>query len=351
MAENSMISWTDDTFNHVIGCTAVSPGCRECYAEALANNAGPLGLRRLLLPLVNESGKLWGPSGPRYVVGESTWRKPLKWNRDAAVAGRPRFVFCASLSDVAEDLRGHRHEAQVDAARARLWALVEATPALVWLLLTKRPERVEAVVPASWMAGKWPVNAWIGCTVEDTRRAGERLPHLLALPAPQRFVSYEPALEAVDFGPWLAKRWPACSVANQRNHGCNPLGVLDGEEAHCRNLVARCPECWRALGGDPEPLLSWIIVGGESGPHARAFDLQWARDVVRQGRQAEVPVWVKQLGAHPVRKNDSGLIVGLPGIRDRAGANPAEWPADLRVQQRPEPEPRLLADLLLGRLL
>ena len=155
MAENSGIEWTHHTFNPWIGCDHVSPGCDNCYAEAGTNARVSRGKG---LPL-------WGADAHRQVTSAGYWRKPLLWDREAAEAGERHKVFCASLADVFEDFRGDllvtgsprplpRMEA-LDDVRARLWALIEGTPNLDWLLLTKRPQHVLRMVPLPWVQGPW----------------------------------------------------------------------------------------------------------------------------------------------------------------------------------------------------
>ena len=277
VGRNAKIPWTDSTFNPWWGCAAVSPGCAHCYAETLGHRFGVE----------------WGPLAPRRFFGPKHWSEPEAWNRAAEREGRPAFVFCASMCDVF-DAHG---DARLAEARERLWGLIGRTPNLVWLLLTKRPQHVSQFVPAAWRRGCWPVNAWLGVTAEDQRRAGERIPILLSLPAPRRFVSYEPALGPVDFS------------------------ALEGAR------------------------LDWVVVGGESGSDARPFDVAWARDTVRQCRQAGVAAWVKQLGRRPYiicDVLDHGCVderaTAYP-ITDRDGRDLSEWPADIRVQERPEPLP------------
>lgn len=322
MGRDSAISWTHHTFNPWWGCVKVSPGCKNCYAADLAGRFG----------------QGWTPTSDRRFM-TAAWREPRKWNRDAERTGRHAFVFCASMADVFEAEPAHVRD-ETAAARLRLWALIDETPWLVWLLLTKRPERVREVVPASWMDGGWPSNVWIGCTVEDQEHADARLPHLLDIPAPRRFVSYEPALGPVDFtriDAFKAPPWPGSLPGEPQTY----LDTLRGVGLRPSNLGVSI-ETWT-------PQIHWIIVGGESGPRARPFDVEWARQTVRQGQAAGVDVWVKQLG---YRASDpangiagAGIVVpaeaaGLVSLRltDRAGADPAEWPADLRVQTRPEPE-------------
>lgn len=309
MGEDSKIAWTHHTFNPWWGCARVSPGCEHCYAEQLA--------------VVRRKLPVWGPNADRKAMSEAYWRQPVKWNRDAERAGERRRVFCASMADVFEMPKtiGPTYD-MMRAARFSLWAIIERTPWLDWLLLTKRPEEVSASVP--WGEDTddlpWPSNVWLGVTAEDQRRADERIPILLSIPARVRFVSYEPALEAVDFGRWLRGE---PSTACECGHSI---------EEH----VPECTECEcialdRAEAVSPD--LSWIIVGGESGPKARPFDLAWARSVVRQCKAARVACFVKQLGAHPLDGLAGRFEVTLP---DPKGGDPAEWPADLRVREFPK---------------
>lgn len=202
MGENTAIEWADHTFNAWIGCTKVSPGCANCYAEARSARWGDVE---------------WGPGKERRRTSAANWRKPLSWDRAAARDGvRPR-VFCASLSDWLDP--------EVPAEwLADLLGLIADTLHLDWLLLTKRPElwreRLEDVVRATrvleaagapcptplagaWLDGGVPANVWVGTTVEDQRRADERIPQLVEIPARVRFLSCEPLLGAVGLTRYL----------------------------------------------------------------------------------------------------------------------------------------------------
>ena len=179
MAKNSPIEWTDHTFNPWWGCSKVSPGCTNCYAETWSKRTGRT---------------LWGPVAERRFFSEKHWQQPVKWNADAQAEGKPKRVFCASMADVFEARK------DLEDWRRRLWALVRSTPWLDWLLLTKRPQNVEGMVP--W-GRNWPDNIWLGTTVEDQTRAVERLPVLLKHPAKCRFLSCEPLLAGVDLAAWL----------------------------------------------------------------------------------------------------------------------------------------------------
>ena len=233
MGEITGISWCDHTWNPIWGCTKVSPGCQHCYAEAWAKRFGR---------------NVWGPTAGRYET-TTTWADPAKWNDHALAAGSRERVFCASMSDVFED-----HPAWT-AVRPDLWEIVGSTPNLDWLLLTKRPQNIIEMVPAAWCtAGHWPRNVWIGTSVESQEYAEQRIPELLKVPAPVRFLSIEPMLGPVDLAPWIKR-------------------------------------------------LQWVIVGGESGPGARPMHPDWVRSLRDQCVASGVPFFFKQWGEwYPDRK-------------------------------------------------
>lgn len=240
MGESTAIEWADHTFNPWIGCQRVSPACQHCYAETLNRRWG---------------GGNWGANADRRITSEANWRLPVRWDRAAERDGVRRRVFCASMADVFED------RPDLEEPRARLWDLIAATPHLDWLLLTKRPENVRGMVPRRWAFGvrtineegstvepcEWPVNVWVGTTVEDQKRADERVPHLLDVPAPVRFLSCEPLLGPVDLSAWLDR-------------------------------------------------LGWVIAGGESGHGSRPSHPDWFRSLRDQCQQAGVPFFFKQWG-------------------------------------------------------
>ena len=174
MGENSNIEWCDHTFNPWLGCTKISAACDHCYAEAWSKRAG--------------SPELW--QGQRRRTSAANWRQPYKWNAKAATEGKRARVFCASLADVFDN--------QADPAwRDDLWQIIQRTPWLDWLLLTKRPQNIAKMLPMGW-GGGWP-NVWLGTTCEEQEVADRNISHLLATPAAVRFVSAEPLLGAIDF--------------------------------------------------------------------------------------------------------------------------------------------------------
>ncbi len=254
MGENSKIEWTDHTFNPWWGCLKVSDGCANCYAETFAKRTGHA---------------IWGPAATtqRRTFGDKHWQEPLKWNADAEKAGERRRVFCASMADVFED------HPQLLAERLRLWKLIDQTPALDWLLLTKRPENAAYMAPCVWEADGWPHNVWIGTTVENQATAAERIPVLATIPAEVRFLSCEPLLGPVDLSPWMGEReWTQVAPGVRSRQG---------------------------------PLVDWVIAGGESGPHARPMHTDWARSLRDQCQAASVPFLFKQWGQYvPVGQTD-----------------------------------------------
>jgi protein gp37 len=168
--ENSIIAWTDNTFNIAWGCVKVSPGCKNCYADSLAKRY---------------KWDVWGAGKERRTFGPDHWAKPVKWNKEAIASGRSIKVFCSSMCDVFED---HPTIAQ---EREKLWDLIRATPHLDWQLLTKRPQRIRECLPPDW--GNGYKNVWLGTTIESAEYRG-RADHLRTIPARVRFISYEPAL-------------------------------------------------------------------------------------------------------------------------------------------------------------
>ena len=244
MGENTKIEWCDHTWNGWIGCTKVSDGCKHCYAETLMDK---------------RYGRVeWGPQGTRQRTSEANWRKPEVWNRRAKAEGRRYKVFCASLADVFED------RPELIPWRADLFRLIDETPNLDWLVLTKRPELVNQFLRDVLNEASFPPNVWIGTSVEDQKTADERIPHLLSIPASVRFLSMEPLLGAVD----LTKYQPFCHT-------------LDDYQA-ARGILSS----W----------ISWVIVGGDSGPHARPMHPDWVRSIRDQCVDAGVPFFFKQWG-------------------------------------------------------
>lgn len=283
-------------------CEHVSEGCRNCYAEAINRR---LGTGRDFLPDELYKHKRYeGLHNSDVVIylDEAMLMAPLKWKK-------PRRIFVESMSDmfgvfVTEEMQD------------RMFAVMALCSQHTFQVLTKRPERMrdyfgrtfdeqawrDALIegaaqnifqamtgenPDHWLAVHAPLpNVWLGTSVEDQRAADERIPHLLETPAALWFLSCEPLLDAVDISNFLHS------------------------------------------AGRPSPL--WVIVGGESGPKARPFDIAWAHILIEQCSPYGVPCFVKQLGSNPVTLGNSILL------KDRKGGDIDEWPEALRVREFPD---------------
>ena len=233
MAETK-IEWAHFTFNPWIGCVAVSPACDHCYAELEAKRRG---------------WARWGKDEPRHVTSDQYWKAPLKWNR--ATEQRVR-VFCGSLCDVMED------RADLQSQRDRLYEVIERTPNLDWMLLTKRPQNFRRFLPNTWLANPRP-NVWGMTTVESADYLW-RVESLCETPFVVRGLSMEPLLSNV---------------------------TLPDRFLKLRNSA-------------------WVITGGESGHHARAANPDWYRDLRQQCVSAGVAFHFKQWGEH----NDVLIKIG-----------------------------------------
>ena len=240
MGKNTNIEWCDHSWNPWVGCTKVSPGCTNCYAESLMDTR----FQRVT----------WGRGNPRQRTSEANWRQPLAWDRAAKEAGERRKVFCASLADVFDP------EAPEE-WRSDLFAVIEQTSNLDWLLLTKRPALgIEHF-------GKWqninPEAAraiWFGISAEDQERFDERAEYLTDIRLAENitFVSAEPLLGDI-----------------------NVTSYLD--------------------------YIDWVIVGGESGPGARPMKKYWVQSLLGQCLYHRIPFFFKQWGG--VHKKMAGNIL------------------------------------------
>lgn len=339
MAEKTGISWTDATWNPIRGCSKVSAGCKNCYAEKVA-------------------ARFSGPGQPyEGTVRDGHWNgqirlvpeklsEPMHWKR-------ARRIFVNSMSDMFHDDVPFEFIAAV-------FGVMAACPQHTFQVLTKRPAR--AVAFFAWAQGnnhshpeticlhysraytaapangvyRWPLpNVHLGVSVENQETADDRIPLLLQCPAAVHFVSYEPALGPVSF-PFKPHACPECGCKTVR--GINELGK------GFRQCDACGQDWWTDITYASRMAhgIDWIIVGGESGPNARPFDVAWARSTIEQCRAAGVACFVKQVGAHPwdgpgsLWGADPTMRSGVIRLSDRAGADPSEWPDDLRVQEFPE---------------
>lgn len=225
---------------------------------------------------------------------------------------------------------------------AEFLALINLTPRIDWLLLTKRPgkwrERIDAAALAStsfhqrwlveWLRGTPPPNVWFGVSVEDQTRANERIPILLEIPARLRWLSVEPLLGQVDMERIVVKQLAG-----------SDMGMLNALTGRLSNMGCPCADVAR---------INWIVIGGESGNRARTCNLRWIQNLLEQTRRAGTPTFVKQIGARPIwldtwlwlnagRPNDwypRGSIVPMK-VSHSKGGDPVEWPDQLRVREFP----------------
>ena len=265
MADTTKISWTDATWNPWIGCTKVSPGCKNCYAERMEERA------RRDFSKVRRAKK---------------FDAPLKWDIALDDEGNGGKVFTCSMSDF--------FHADADAWRAEAWEIIRRTPHLTYQILTKRPERIADHLPttcfgcgqapfispvfgealglvclctskthnmAEMRPKPWPwPNVWLGTSVETQQFAEKRIPELINVPARVHFLSCEPLLGPIDF------------QVSPSEDGLS-AGFLDDIE--------------------------WVIIGGESGPGFREMKMEWAEGIRLQCQNLDtpIPVWSKQVSA------------------------------------------------------
>lgn len=303
MSDKSAIEWTDATWNPTTGCTKISPGCAHCYIERT--------------PAFRIAGNRFDRGKTDLTIFHDRLAQPLHWRK-------PRRVFVNSLSDLF-------HEDISDAFIDQVFAVMALTPRHTFQVLTKRaermrqyirnvrPERLEEAAHGlpvlTWndlRNYRWPLsNVWLGVSVENQHFADERIAELVNTPSAVRFLSLEPLLEHVD---------------------------LMAESHFFHHFI------------------HWVIVGGESGPRARPFDLAWARSILRQCKPFGIPVFVKQLGANArqlmIRPGCSVREAFEPlDLHDRKGGNIDEWPSDLRIREfpavvtQPQPAPAVREDV------
>ena len=250
MGKNTKIEWAHHTFNPWIGCTRVGPGCDHCYAEALAKRTGMAE---------------WGSGKPRKLTSTNNWKQPNIWNREAKVKNTRYRVFCASLADLFDN------EAP-QTWRSWLFKLIQDTPHLDWIIITKRIGNVTEMLPADWGMG-YP-NVWLMATICNQDEASRDIPKLLKTPAAIHGISAEPLLGPLEITHWT-KRW-------QEPHSGG------GWTSH-------------------ETILDWVIVGGESGPGARHMQPSWAEVIAEECNATHTPFFFKQWGGQNKRSDGRTL--------------------------------------------
>lgn len=270
--ENSNISWTQHSFNCWHGCKKVSEACKFCYAEKMD--------ARFYKELPH-----WGEGSSRKMMSVSYWRQPILWNKRAKENGVNEKVFCASMADVFEN------HSDVVEAREKLWNLIDKTPNLTWLILTKRPENILEMLPDRWKPlcenSKYnvPKNIWFGSSIENQKRYDERFPemHLVKTSTGNiTFYSVEPML------------------------GKTSLSLSDR--------------------------VDWVICGGESGKatatdRIRSIKFKYAISLANQCNEMGKAFFMKQLGTVKAK---------LLKLKDTKGGDMEEWPSELDGIKRRE---------------
>ena len=298
MGDKTGIEWTDATWNVIYGCSRVSPGCENCYAESFTHRFASKGQKFEGLTVLKKQGPSW--TG-KIMLSPERLDQPLRWTR-------PRMIFVNSLSDVFhKDVPfeyvaamfgvmglAQEHQFQILTKRSKRmreffdWLIVQALNVdssvfqicLEFLQKYSDDNKLGINIPKELfneeVAISWPLNnVWMGVSVEDQQRADERLPDLKKVPAAIRFLSMEPLLGAVD--------------------------DLDLTDIH------------------------WVILGGESGPGSRPMDPDWVRGVRDQCIEEGVPFFMKQWGQYDENgikarsKKDTGCAID--------GVDHKEWPA------------------------
>lgn len=341
MAMNdSKIEWTDATWNPIRGCSRISPGCVNCYAERMAARFSKSGQWGHGFARMTESGPRW--TGKLSLVWDRL-KEPLGWRE-------PRRIFVNSMSDLF-------HEALDWSDIALVWKAMRACPKHTFQVLTKRALRMRDWLEAwKFQGGEVLRNVWCGVSVEDQESARARVPDLVDTHAAVRFLSCEPLLGPVNIREWLMQGNDPGKCGNcGRVHGftrCpNYGGIAPTDERGCSSFKRT------------DFAIDWVIVGGESGPGARECRVGWVRSIVEQCKAAHVPVFVKQLGAHVIDRNDAGFDGTEPDnwpdgtetddwhedparqyqgadarilLADPKGGDLDEWPEDLRIREFPE---------------
>ena len=343
MSDKTGISWTDATWNPVRGCSRVSEGCRNCYAESQAARIVRMGASHAYGSLV----RITDGGEPRWTgdvqLDAKTLALPLRWRH-------PRRIFVNSMSDLF-------HESLTNEQIAAVFGVMAAAPQHTFQVLTKRAKRmrewfswvdnygreVMAVEAIQWIASHdgarrsrrielenqvampatWPLpNVWLGVSVENQAAADERIPELLATPAAVRFLSCEPLIGPVDLKgwgdhapspvtsapeSWADFAWPGW-VPPHEDGRVVPTGGGSGSGWMNR---------WLTSAGGYATKLHWVISGCESGPGARPCDVAWLRSLRDQCASAGVPYFLKQARESPDTMNAD--ITDGPGSKRKAG--------------------------------
>lgn len=322
MSTKTNIEWTDTTWNPIRGCSRVSPGCLNCYAERQAiRQSAPGKAYHGLVQITNGRPQWTG----KVDFDEERLLEPLSWKT-------PRRVFVNSMSDLF-------HDEVTDDQRDHIFAVMALTPQHTYQVLTKRTERMmqyfsgffdgrvheslahlrsafigrqaglvhqaRTGMPVLEWSGLPLPNVWLGTSVENQKYADERVPFLLQTLAAVRFISAEPLLGPIDLTSLPSASGIGRYLDSLSNAGVDPGALISSK-------------------------LDWVICGGESGPGARPCNTEWLESIVNQCREAKTPCFVKQLGSHVIQGGERRKKA------DRKGGDVDEWPHEIRVREFPE---------------
>ena len=289
------IEWTEHTWNPISGCTKISEGCKNCYAEKMAYRLQAMGTKGY-------------ENGFAVTLHPSRLREPLERKK-------PTMYFVCSMGDLF-------HEDVPFEFVDRIWAVMAAASQHTFQILTKRPDRMNeylkqqkysqnyigiAMARIAGAEGKirdfsQPLtNVWLGVTAENQEQADRRIPTLLDTPAALRFVSIEPMLSGIDLKKYLV------------GYKCFSCGY------ESLGSPAKCPSCGQSEFGDKyySPAIDWVIVGGETGAGARPLQYEWVKNIQKQCEAARVPFFFKKWGK--LAQSDKSFIDGyIDGVECRA---------------------------------
>ena len=264
------INWTNQTWNPIIGCTKISEGCKNCYAEKMAFRLTHIENTYYYGNVVKYDQKKPKWNGKTY-FNSSALEKPFRWKK-------PRMIFVCSMSDLF-------HESTPFEWIEKVWDVMCQTPQHTYQILTKRPERMLEFY--KWLGDKCrdygfdsvpsssddpldyistPDHIWIGVTTENQKQVDKRIPILLEIPAKVRFVSCEPLLSNIDINKWI--------------HDSDCMINQDG--------ICTCYE-------PREVCIDWVIAGPETGPLKRPMQKEWIENIHQQCKDFDVPFFDKKM--------------------------------------------------------